>query len=133
MLRLSTEYVIQQIETLVNDSTSRIGQTHWTVHGVECRRERHGHTGQHYSFDLDILNLRMKSGEGAHWELFLVTEFWRSVDGASLRSPKWLKLTVGTAPDVLGWIKKHREGQHIGVADGRHQSVVASPRIEATK
>lgn len=133
MLRLSTEYIIQQIEMLVNDSTSRTGQTHWTVRGVECRRERNGHSGQYYSFDLDVLNLRTTPGEGAHWELFLVTEFWRSADGTSLHSPKWLKLTAGKAPDVLKWIKKHREDLHQKATDGRHQAVIEPPRTEATK
>jgi hypothetical protein len=133
MLRLSTEYIIQQIETLVSDSTSRIGQTHWTMRGVECRRERHGHSGQYYSFDLDILNLRTKPGEGPYWELFVVTEFWRSADGTSLHGPKWLKLTEGKAPDVLNWIKKHREERYRKSTDGRRLAVDESPKIEVTE
>lgn len=111
MLRLSREYVIQQIELLIDDSASRIGQPHWTVRGVQCRRERHGHSGQYYSFDLDVLNLRTTSHEDRQWELFIVTEFWRSNAGARMHSQKWLRLIEGKAPDVFKWIKKHRESR----------------------
>ena len=133
MQRLSTEYIIQQIEALVNDSTSRIGQTQWTVRGVECRRERHGHSGQYYSFDLDVLNVRTKPGEGARWELFLVTEFWRSSDGTSLHRLKWLKLTAGKAPDVFKWIQKHRDDWHQKATEKRPQAAMEPTRTEVSK
>jgi len=109
MLRLSREYVIQQLELLVDDSASRIGQTHWTVRGVQCRRERHGHSGQYYSFDLDILNLRSTLPAGGLWELFIVREFWRSTDGSSIHNQKWLRLVAGKASDVFSWIKMQRD------------------------
>ena len=62
-----------------------------------------------YSVDLDILNLRARSGPGGDWELFIVTEFWRSAQGTTVHSPKWLKLVRGKPNDVLKWIKDHRE------------------------
>jgi hypothetical protein len=109
MLRLSRALVIQQLELLVDASRGRLGQHEWSARGVDCRRERHSHSAPGYSFDLDILNLRSKGGTGGRWELFIVTEFWRSAGGSSMHSPKWLKLVSGRSSDVLGWINRRRE------------------------
>jgi hypothetical protein len=109
MLRLSRALVIQELERLVDDSVGHIGRHEWSVRGVDCRRERHSHSAPAYSFDLDVLNLRAKGDAGGAWELFIVTEFWRSGAGASMHSPKWLKLVRGKPNDVLKWIKNHRE------------------------
>ena len=56
--------------------------------------------------------------EDGRWELFIVTEFWRSGGGASLHSPKWLKQVAGKPTDVLKWIKKHRETDRAGGGKG---------------
>ncbi len=107
MLRLSRALVIQDLERLVEDSI--IGRTEWSAKGVDCRRERHGYSSSVYSFDLDILNLRARGGPGGAWELFIVTEFWRSAQGTTVHSPKWLKLICGKPNDVLKWIAANRE------------------------
>lgn len=110
MLRLSRALVIHELELLVDASPGRFDRREWKARGLECRRERHGHSAPAYSFDLDILILRANSSEDGRWELFIVTEFWRSGGGASLHSPKWLKQVAGKPTDVLKWIKKHRDG-----------------------
>ena len=110
MLRLSRALGIHELELLVDASPSRVDRREWKARGVECRRERHGHSAPSYSFDLDVLILRANSSEDGRWELFIVTEYWRSGGGASLHSPKWLKLVDGKPNDVLKWIKKHRDG-----------------------
>ena len=109
MLRLSRAIVIQDLELLVDDSIGRIGRHEWSVRGVDCRRERHSHSAAAYSFDLDVLNLRTKGGAGGGWELFIVSEYWRSGQGTPLHNPKWLKLVRGNPNDVLKWIKLHRD------------------------
>jgi hypothetical protein len=109
MLRLSRAQVIQDLELLVDDSIGRIGRHEWSAQGIDCRRERHSHSSPAYSFDLDVLNLRAKGGAAGGWELFIVTEFWRSGQGASMHSPKWLKLVRGKPNDVLRWIAAHRD------------------------
>jgi hypothetical protein len=108
MLRLSRALVIEELERLVEDSIGRIGRHEWSLRGVDCRRERHSHSAPAYSFDLDILNVRAKGGRDGRWELFIISEFWRSADGASMHSLKWLKLAVGKPADVLHWIKINR-------------------------
>ncbi len=110
MLRLSRALVIQELELLVGDSIGHIGRSEWSAKGVDCRRERHGYSSPNYSFDLDILNLCAKGGPAGAWELFIVAEFWRSAQGATVHSPKWLKLVHGKPNDVLRWIKLHRDG-----------------------
>jgi len=110
MLRLSRALVIHELERLVDVSPGRIDRRQWKARGLECRRERHSHAGPSYGFDLDILALRADSSEDGRWEVFIVTEFWRSGGGASLHSPKWLKLVAGKQADVLKWIKRHRGG-----------------------
>ena len=109
MLRLSRALVIQDLERLVEDSI--IGRTEWSAKGVDCRRERHAYSSPAYSFDLDILNLRATGGPGGTWEVFIVTEFWRSAQGTSMHSPKWLKLVRGKPNDVLKWIAAHRNAE----------------------
>jgi hypothetical protein len=79
------------------------------MRGVDCRRERHSHSAAAYSFDLDVLNLQTKRGAAGGWELFIVTEFWRSGQGSSMHSPKWLKLVRGKPTDVLKWIAANRD------------------------
>ena len=111
MLHLSRALVIQELERLVGDSIGHIGRSEWSAKGVDCRRERHGYSSPAYSFDLDILNLRAKGGAGGSWELFIVTEFWRSAQGTTVHSPKWLKLVHGKPNDVLKWIAAHRDSQ----------------------
>jgi hypothetical protein len=114
MLRLSRALVISELERLVEVSPGRIDRKEWRALGLDCRRERHSHSSPSYGFDLDILNLRANSTEDGHWELFIVTEFWRSASGASLHSPKWLKLVAGGPADVLRWIGKHRDTDQAG-------------------
>ena len=109
MLRLSRALVIEELERLIDDSIGRIGRHEWSFRGVDCRRERHSHSAPAYSFDLDILNVRAKGGRDGRWELFIISEFWRSADGTSMHSPKWLKLVAGKPADVLHWIKIHRD------------------------
>lgn len=109
MLRLSRALVIDELERLVDDSIGRVGRHEWSFRGVDCRRERHSHSAPAYSFDLDILNVRAKGGQDGRWELFIISEFWRSADGTSMHSPKWLKLVAGKPADVLHWIKIHRD------------------------
>ncbi len=104
MLRLSRALVIQEIELLIDHSVGHIGRHEWSVRGVDCRRERHSYSAPAYSFDLDILNVRAKGGAEGRWELFIIGEFWRSADRASMHSPKWLKLVAGKPTDVLKWL-----------------------------
>jgi hypothetical protein len=114
MLRLSRALVIQQLELLVGDTIGQIGRHEWSVRGVDCRRERYSHSAPAYSFDLDVLSLRAKGGAAGGWELFIVTEFWRSGQGTLMHSPKWLKLVRGKPNDVLKWIKVQRESTSEG-------------------
>jgi hypothetical protein len=109
MLKLSRARVIQDLERLVEKSIAHVGQHEWSARGVECRRERHSFSSPNYSFDLDVLNLRAKGDAERAWELFIMTEFWRSAQGNSIHSPKWLKLVRGKPNDVLKWITEHRE------------------------
>jgi hypothetical protein len=111
MLRLSRALVIQELQMLVDASRGHVGRHEWSIRGVDCRRERHSHSAPDYSFDLDILNLRAKGGTGGRWEVFIVSEFWRSASGSSMHSPKWRKLVSGKPTDVLRWIKNHRENK----------------------
>jgi hypothetical protein len=109
MLRLSRALIIQQLERLVEHSIGHINRREWSAKGVECRRERHSFSAPNYSFDLDVLNLRADGDGGQVWELFIVTEFWRSAQGATVHSPKWLKLVRGKPADVLKWLAAHRD------------------------
>jgi hypothetical protein len=114
MLRLSRALVIHELELLVDASPARIDRREWKARGLDCRRERHSHSAPSYSFDLDVLIVRANSSEDGRWELFIVTEFWRSGGGTNLHSPKWLKLVAGKPAEVLRWIRKHRETDRAG-------------------
>ncbi len=95
MLRLSRGRVIGDIEFLVGGLKGSLERREWSVAGVDCWRQRHSYGAEVYSFDLDVLRVRAGGGAEGRWELFVVTEFWRSADGAGLHSAKWLKLVSG--------------------------------------
>ena len=109
MLRLSRALVILELELLVG-ARSAISAPRTERERRRLPTGRHGYSSPIYSFDLDILNLCAKGGPAGAWELFIVAEFWRSAQGATVHSPKWLKLVHGKPNDVLRWIKLHRDG-----------------------
>lgn len=108
MLRLSRASVISDIEFLVTPPGPPTGRHEWSIKGVSCRLERHSYASSLYSFDHDVLQIRTDTKRDG-WEVFIVTEFWRNSSGASIHSPKWLKLTNGKSSDVLRWIRQERE------------------------
>lgn len=109
MLRLSRARVIEDIEFMVNEPKGKLGRHEWSVLGVECRLDRHSHYSPLYTFNLEILNVKMPGRAAHRWELFIVTEFWHAADGSSMHSPKWLKLVSGKKTEVLKWISENRE------------------------
>lgn len=108
MLRLSRSRVISDLEFIVNNPGTALGQRRWTSKGAECSVDRHSFAGEDYSFHVDILQIRIPSTGRPSWKLLIVSEFWQGGNGGSLHSTKWLKLLHGKPGDVLKWISTNR-------------------------
>jgi hypothetical protein len=109
MRRLSRASVINDIERIVKRPASGLGKHKWDASGVECVLDRHSYYGEMYSFDVDVLHLRLKMATRVKWQLYLVTEFWRNEACETVRMTKWLKQTAGKPADVMRWVTENRE------------------------
>ncbi len=71
--------------------------------------DRHSYHGDVYSFDLEVLRIERMIAGRSKWQLYVVTEFWRTQGEENARMTKWLRLTAGKSADVVGWIVENRE------------------------
>jgi hypothetical protein len=110
MRRLSRASVINDIERIVKNPAVGLGKHKWEWSGAECVLDRHTFYGEMYSFDVEVLHLRLQVASRLKWQLYLVTEFWRNEAGETVRMTKWLKLTAGKRADVMKWIAENRQG-----------------------
>ncbi len=109
MRRLSRARVINDIESIVKNPVAGFGKHKWETNGVECVLDRHSYHGGVYSFDFEVLHVRLSTTSSLEWQLYLVTEFWRDETGETVRMTKWLKQTAGKPADVMRWIVENRE------------------------
>jgi len=109
MRTLSRARVINDIEGIVRKPATHLGKHKWEACGVECILDRHSYNGEMYSFDVEVLHLRLKAASHFKWQLYLVSEFWRDATGETVRMTKWLKQTAGKPADVMTWIVENRE------------------------
>jgi len=108
MRRLSRARVINDIESIVKNPTCGLGRHKWEASSVECILDRHSYSGGAYSFDVEVLHLRLGAASHPKWQVYLVTEFWRDEAGETVRMTKWLKQTAGKPADVMRWIVENR-------------------------
>ena len=109
MKRLSRSRVINDIELIVKAPVVGLGKHRWETRGVECVLNRHSYHGDLYSFDVEVLRVERVISGRRKWEVYAVTEFWRTQGEETARMTKWLKLTAGKAADVMKWIVENRE------------------------
>ncbi len=67
-----------------------------------------------YSFDVEVLRIEQAAAKRRTWQVYVVTEFWRTKDDENARMTKWLKLTAGKSADVMSWIVENREAAASG-------------------
>jgi hypothetical protein len=120
MARLSTRRMIGEIERIVEEGVP-VGQDlrQWYVHGVDCTRERHRHSGPFYDFTIEVLMVDSQRCTRAGWRLMLVTEWWHAPgDGRDeWRATKWLKLVAGRQSDVAAWLRHYRDSWDVPGAE----------------
>ena len=109
MKRLSRSRVINDIELIVKAPVVGLGKHQWETRGVECVLDRHSYHGDLYSFDVEVLRIEWAAARSRKWQVYVVTEFWRTKDDENTRMMKWLKLTAGRSADVVSWIVENRE------------------------
>jgi hypothetical protein len=109
MKRLSRSRVINDIELIVKASVVGLGKHRWETRGVECVLDRHSYHGEIYSFDVEVLRIERNAAGRRKWQVYVVTEFWRTQGDENARMTKWLKLTAGKSTDVVSWIVENRE------------------------
>jgi hypothetical protein len=109
MARLANAITISDIEQILYAKNPQLDARFWNAEGVECRRDRHRYSGQPYTFNIEVLQLRFAQPGRSPWEAFIVNERWMAGTPETLiRGAKWLKLVSGKSSDVRDWIRRCR-------------------------
>lgn len=112
MARIGNARTIADIEFVIDAPSPATDQTTWTVHGVQCSRERHRYNGLSYSFSLEILQLRSDTPSQPRWHIVIISELWKFYDAkVEPHKTQHLKVISGKAPDVLAWMRHHRNAK----------------------
>ncbi|ABD07652.1 hypothetical protein RPB_2950 [Rhodopseudomonas palustris HaA2] len=122
MARIGNARTIADIEFVIDAPSPATDQATWTVHGVECSRERHRYNGPSYSFALEILQLRSKAQGQPPWHVVIIGELWNFYDAkAAPHKTQHLKVISGKAADILAWMRHNRNAklQRATSHDGR--------------
>jgi hypothetical protein len=109
MARIGNARTIADIEFVIDAPSPGTDHTTWTVHGVQCSRERHRYNGLSYSFSLEILQLRSDAPNTPRWHIVIISEFWKFYDAkGEQHKTQHLKVISGKAADILAWMRHHR-------------------------
>jgi hypothetical protein len=109
MKRVGNAQTISDIEFVIDAPSLGDSRCSWTVHGVECTRDRHRFSGPAYEFNIEIVDLRRTKGGHAAWRVLIVTEWWQAAGAkGEIRNAKWLKILNGKASDVKAWMRSCR-------------------------
>jgi hypothetical protein len=107
MKRVGNADTISDIEFVIDQPPLGDPRHTWTVHGVECTRDRHRYSGPAYEFNIEILDLRR--GGRSPWHVVIVSEWWHAAGTkGEIRNSKWLKVVSGKASDVKTWMRNCR-------------------------
>jgi hypothetical protein len=107
MKRVGNAQTIADIEFVIDAPALGDRRSAWTVHGVECIRDRHRFAGPGYEFNIEVVDLqRLKAGRTV-WRALIVTEWWHA-GGGEIRNSKWLKVLSGRASEVTAWMRSCR-------------------------
>jgi hypothetical protein len=107
MAGIATARVIGQLTQILRDASPNHDARSWRVGSVACTRDRHRHSGQSYTFGIEVLQAHFVQHGHPSWRLAIVSERWWAGDSDLLiRDSTWLKLVAGKAADVTGWIKQ---------------------------
>jgi hypothetical protein len=107
MRRVGNAQTIADIEFVIDAPALGDPRRSWTVHGVECTRDRHRFAGQSYEFNIEVVELRRMKGSRLTWRVLIVTEWWHAA-GGEIRNSKWLKVLSGRASEVTAWMRSCR-------------------------
>jgi len=109
MKRVGNAQTIADIEFVIDAPALSDRRHAWTVHGVECTRDRHRYSGPAYEFNIEIIDLRRAKAGRTSWRVLIVTEWWQAAGTkGELRHTKWLKVLNGKASDVKAWMRSCR-------------------------
>lgn len=109
MKRLSRSRVINDLESIVKTPVAGLGRHRWEARGAECVLDRHSYHSALYSFDIEVLRVRLMGLRHQKWSLYVVSEIWRSDAHEEARFVKWLKVTSGKSAEVMKWIVENRD------------------------
>ncbi len=97
------------VDRLLGPGTGRTPAAHWSIDGVEWRRERHSYSGASHGFTIEVTTgtcaTGVRSGRPG-WALRVVKEYWRDGRGQSTRDLQWAHVEAGSRADILDWLKR---------------------------
>jgi hypothetical protein len=109
MKRIGNAQTIADIEFVIDAPALGDSRRAWTVHGVECTRDRHRFAGQAYEFNIEVVDLRRNKAGRTSWRVLIITEWWHATDAkGEMRNSKWLKVLNGRPSDVAAWVRNCR-------------------------
>jgi hypothetical protein len=76
----------------------------WTIAGVEWHRDRHTHTGQEYSYTVEVHRL-FASGPKSWALLYVIETWWYGSETSETRRASWGKVMKGKRSDVFAWFR----------------------------
>ena len=108
MKRIGDPAFFRIVDRLLAFDAARATATHWTIDGVDWRRERHSFAGHAYGFSVEVTIGTRPPPAG--WVLMVVKEYWRAPDGESIRNGQWAHIEKGSRSDVIAWLEKQEQG-----------------------
>ena len=104
MKRIGDAAFFRIVDQLLARDAKRATATHWTIDGVDWRRDRHSYAGASYGFSVEVTTGSKPAPGG--WVLMVVKEYWRAADGESIRTGQWAHIEKGSRSDVVAWLQK---------------------------
>lgn len=92
------------VDRLLSAGTGRSPKTHWSIDGVEWRRERHSYAGTGHGFTIEVTTAIRTGRPG--WTLRVVKEYWRDGRGESTKDLQWAQVEAGSRADIVDWLKR---------------------------
>jgi hypothetical protein len=110
MAGIGTARIIGQILQILRAASPGHEARAWRVGSVTCSRDRHRHSGQSYTFGIEVLQAQFAQQGHPSWHLAIVSERWWTGDcDVLIRDSIWLKLIAGKAADVTAWLKQTQQ------------------------
>jgi hypothetical protein len=108
MRRLGDASFFRLFDRIVSSKNPGHKLDSFVVDGVTWLHERHGFSGQAYSFSLEVFTGSCAGRQS--WGLTVVKEYWWKGDRSKIaKNTQWAVLDSGRRADVIAWFQKQEK------------------------